>query len=80
MSVKIKDRNTDTEYLRMALNICELGVDYIHADLILRVQKELKRLKGKFSLNDGARIHHEWKQHWEKYFEDQNKLNETNKQ
>ena len=69
--VKIKDRKTDTEYLRMAVNTCEIGVSYIHADLILRVQKELKRLKGKFSLEDGARIHSEWKSEWENYFNEE---------
>jgi hypothetical protein len=69
MEVKIEDRKEEIEYLRMGLNVAELGVSYEQADLIIRVSERLKKLKGKFSLNDGVEIHHKWKQEWEKYFE-----------
>lgn len=77
MSVKIKDRKTDVEYLRMACNLAELGIQYQHADLILRLQERLKKLKGKFSLSDGAEIHHKWKEDWNKYFEELEKEKEA---
>jgi hypothetical protein len=69
MSVRIKDRKTEVEYLRMACNLAKLGIRYEHADLILRLQERLKKLKGKFSLSDGAEIHHKWKEDWSEYFE-----------
>jgi len=73
MEVKIEDRKEEIEYLRMGLNMAELGVSYEQADLIIRISDRLKKLKGKFSLKDGVEIHHKWKQDWEKYYEDQNK-------
>ena len=69
MEVKIEDRKEEIEYLRMGLSMAELGVSYEQADLIIRISERLKKLKGKFSLNDGVEIHHKWKQEWEKYFE-----------
>lgn len=77
MDVKIKDRETEVEYLRMACNLAELGIAYQHADLILRLQERLKKLKGKFSLSDGVEIHHKWKEDWRNYFEEQSKLNDA---
>lgn len=76
MEVKIKDRKENVEFLRMACNIAELGINYQHADLIIRLQERLKTMKGKFSLHDGVEIHYKWKQDWVKYFEEQQKLNE----
>lgn len=76
MEVKIKDRSNEVEFLRMALNMCELGIDYTQADLIIRVTKSLNKLKGKFSINDGVEIHHKWKEEWQKYFENQIKSSE----
>lgn len=73
MDVKIKDRKEEIEFLRMALSICELGVNYIQADLIIRVFERLQKLKGKFSLHDGVELHHKWKQEWQEYFEKQSK-------
>lgn len=77
MDVKIKDRKVDIEYLRMACNMAELGINYTHADLIIRLQERLKKMKGKFSLNDGVEIHFEWKKEWEKYFEEQSKTKDA---
>lgn len=77
MDVKIKDRKTDVEHLRMACNLAELNVGYIHADLILKLQDRLKKLKGKFSISDGVEIHHKWKEDWREYFEALEKENEA---
>ena len=73
MEVKIKDRKEEIEYLRMACNMSEIGIGYQHADLIIRLQERLKKLKGKFSLSDGVEIHHKWKEDWRNYFEEQSK-------
>jgi hypothetical protein len=71
MDVKVKDRKEEIEYLRIACNMAELGLDYIHADLIIRLQERLKKLKGKFSISDSVEIHYKWKEDWRKYFEQQ---------
>lgn len=73
MDVKIKDRKEEIEYLRIACNMAELGINYVHADLILRLQERLKKLKGKFSISDSVEIHYKWKEDWRKYFEAQSK-------
>ena len=77
MEVKIKDRNKEIEFLRMACNMAEIGIDYQHADLIIRLQERLKKLKGKFSISDGVEIHHKWKQDWQNYFEVQSKTQDA---
>ena len=77
MDVKIKDRKEEVEYLRMACNMTELGIGYQHADLIIRLQERLKKLKGKFSISDGVEIHHKWKQDWKNYFEEQSKTQDA---
>ena len=35
--VKIEDRDTSIEYLRMALNMCQIGVNYQQSELIFAV-------------------------------------------
>jgi len=70
MNVEIKDRKEEIEFLRMACNIAELGINYQHADLIIRLQERLKKLKGKFSLKDGVEIYYKWKQEYQEYFEE----------
>jgi len=70
MDVKIKDREEEIEYLRMALNMCELPVNYTQVDLIIEVVKETEKLKGNFSIKDGVKIHHGWRNKWDAYFED----------
>ena len=69
MDVKIKDRKEEIEYVRMGLNMCEMGVDYPSAELILRVIDRVEKLKGKFSCLDAVDIHHKWKDEWMAYFE-----------
>ncbi len=66
--VKVEHRNNAVEYLRMALNQCELPVSYIQTDLILMVMDELNKKKGKYSLMDGAKIYTEWVKKYDDYF------------
>lgn len=69
MDVKIKDRKLEVEYLRMALNMAEVGVDYPTTDLIIRVNERQQKLGGKFSIKDSVEIYHKWKEEWQNYFD-----------
>jgi hypothetical protein len=71
MDVKIADRKEEIEFLRIACNMAELGISYIQADLILRLQERMKKKKGMFSMKDGAEIYYKWRQEWEQYAEQQ---------
>lgn len=73
MEVKIKDRKEEVEFLRMDLNTAQIGVDYTHTDLFLRIQERLSKKKGKYTINDSVEIFHKWKTDWDRYFEDQEK-------
>ena len=77
MEVKIIDRKKEIEFLRMACNMAELGINYIQADLIIRLQERLKKLNGKFSIDDGVNIHSKWKQEWQNYFDEQSKTQDA---
>lgn len=57
----------------MALNMCELGVGYTQADLILRVLERLNKVKGEFRISGAVEIHHKHKQEWQTYFEEKYK-------
>ena len=74
MEVKIKDRKEDVEYLRIACNMAEIGIGYIHVDLILRLQERLRELNGDFSISDSVDIHYKWKQEWDAYFKEQSDI------
>ena len=69
MEVKTEDRKEEVEYLRMACNLAELGINYEQADLILKLQKRLSKLNGDFSIKDGVEVYHEWRRYWGEYFE-----------
>ena len=73
MDVKPKDRKQETEYLRMALNMAELGVSYTQADLILKAVNEVQRKGGNFTISDGVDLHTKWKSEWDNYFQQQKK-------
>ena len=73
MDVKIKDRKEEVEFLRMALVMAEIGVDYKTTDLINRVTKRVNELKGKHTINDSIEILYKWKDDWQKYDEKQKK-------
>jgi len=47
------------QFLRIALGMSGISTNDCAADIILTVQNEMKILKGKFSLRDGARIEDE---------------------
>lgn len=66
--VRPQDRKNEVEYLRMALNLCEIGVSYTQADLIIRVMAKVNEVKGNFTLMDGATILKNWNQDWEYYY------------
>jgi hypothetical protein len=72
-TVKNQDRKKEVEYLRMALNLCEINCGYETADLILRVQAKLKELGGDFKLSDGAEIRITWKKFWDEYYTEESK-------
>ena len=71
MDVKVKDRKDEIEMLRIACNMVEIGIEYQHADLIIKIQKRLTELGDKFSIKDAVEIHYNWKEEWRKYFENQ---------
>lgn len=76
MKVEIKDRKTEVEYLRAALNMVELPVDYPTTELILKVQAKLAELGGELSLKDAIQIKTDWQETWDNYIKLQNKLKE----
>ena len=67
MNVKISDRIDNIEYLRMALSICEICVDYQTAELIDNVVNEVRKKEGKFDLKDGVLLLSAWKNKWKEY-------------
>jgi len=67
MKVKHEDRDIQIEYFRMALNMCEIGVDYTTADLIVRVHKLFREKGDKFSLEDAVRVLNDWQLEWINY-------------
>ena len=71
MEVKIKDRAKEVEYLRMALNMCELGVSYEQTDLIRRVITKVDELNGDFSLQNGIELLQKWQHDWQVYADNQ---------
>ena len=71
MSVKIKDREKSVEYLRLALVMAEIGIDYETCELIKKMNSEVTRLKGSFTVDDASRIKAEWVERWESYHKKQ---------
>ena len=69
--VKIKHRDERIEQIRMMLNMCEIGVSYIHTDIILECIKLHDKLGGDASINDVTKLHFELKEKWENYFKEQ---------
>lgn len=72
-TVKIEDRRKDIEQFRMALNMCELYVNYQQVELILSVFAEYSELRGNFSLEDAFKILKDHREKWEEYFKEQEK-------
>lgn len=67
MKVDFKDRETETEYLRGVLNLCEIPVDYPMTDLILRAQQKLSELGGELTIKDAIQVKSEWQKYWDDY-------------
>lgn len=75
--VKIKDRERAIEYIRMALNMCEIGVNYQQAELIVTVVSECDRLRGDLTVEDTYNLLSAHKAKWEKYFNENEQPNTT---
>ena len=69
MDIDIKDRVKDVEYLRLALNCCDLAVDYKTSLLIHLVSEKIIASNGNCTINEIVNINCEWKRNVEKYFE-----------
>ena len=67
MDIDIKDRDPLTEYIRMGLNVVGIGAYYKTTVLITRVIEEVKKKKGKFSIDDGLKLLVEWQNEMEEY-------------
>jgi len=74
--VPISDRKDEIEWVRMALAMSQIGFSYEAADLVKRIMERLNKLKGKYSLKDGAEIKAEWEREWTKYWENKNESHE----
>ena len=70
MKVKHEDRNIEINQFKMALNMCDFGVDYITTDLIVMVHQYYRIKGGEFSMDDAAKIRSDWEQKWQKYAQD----------
>lgn len=75
IEVKIKDRKKEVEIFRIACHLSELGITYIQADLILKIQERLNKVNGNFSIDDGVEIFHKWNEYWQNYYSEQQKNN-----
>lgn len=71
--VRIKDREKEVEYLRMALHLVGIELQYEHAELVIKTQKELNKLKGKFSIRHAVELKIANQERWDKYYDNINK-------
>ena len=69
--VKIEDRDTTIEYIRMALNMCEIYVNYQQTELIDMVVRECDRLGGDLTVEDACDLLSAYKKKWDKYFNEE---------
>lgn len=70
MEVDIKDRKKEVENFRLACAMAGVVIDYIHADLVLRVQEKINLVNGSFSISDGVDISSKWRSDWDQYFKE----------
>lgn len=68
MNVLIKDREKETEQLRLALNMSGISVNYQTTDLIKKVFDAHKKHKGNFNVSHCLDIERKWEQKWHAYF------------
>lgn len=66
--VKIEDRITEVEQLRMLLNMCEIYVNYQQAELINNVVAKHNQMGGDTTVMDACEVLHEHKRRWTDYF------------
>ena len=62
-----KDRNPDTNYLRMLFNMLEIQIDYIEVDLILQAMEQYKKKGANLDMKDTAKIKADWVAKWSEY-------------
>jgi len=79
MDVKIKDRKTDIEYLRLSLVLSGVQIDYATTDLINDLFSAVKKKKGKFSISDAAEISAAHEAKYQDYFKQQSESETENK-
>lgn len=68
--VKIKDRDLNTEYLKMALNTAGIPLNYQDTEIIKEIYQKVEKLGGDYSVKDSVEICHRWKNKWDKYFKE----------
>ncbi len=69
--VKISDREHSIEYIRMALNMCQIGVNYQQTELIFAVVNKCDLLGGDLTVEDACDLLGEHKKKWDKYFNEE---------
>jgi hypothetical protein len=79
MDVKIKDRKTDIEYLRLSLVLSGVQIDYATTDLINDLFSAVKKKKGKFSISDAIEIRAAHEAKYRDYFKQQSESETENK-
>ena len=67
MSIPIKDRDSKTEHLRLALVLCDIGINYETTDLIIIIQKAFKKNPG-LALDDVIKIKIKHERKWKDYY------------
>ena len=69
--VRFEDRDTSIEYLRMALSMSQVGVNYQQAELIFAVVNKCDLLGGDLTVEDACDLLGEHKRKWDKYFNEE---------
>lgn len=68
MNVPIKDRDSEVEKLRLALNMSGVQIEYTTVELVKNIFEEYKELGEDFSIKDSVRIETAWETKWSEYF------------
>ena len=78
--IKIKDRETEIEYLRLALVLSGVQIDYMTTKLVNRIFKEVAKRKGKFNIGHAAEIRASHAAEIQDYFKEESKEDSTFKE
>lgn len=77
--VPIEDRDILIEEIRIILNSCELYVSYEQCDLIYKVMFLHTQDDKEITLKDIFKLNKSWKEEWENYWKEKNKIETTTK-